>query len=151
MNGDLTVPADLCAERVVAGCTLLHPLGAQRAAAMLSPADFYFPQCRRLFEAALQLHDVGPFDQGPVPWLPSSARVRAIAAAVMADEPFMVAEQLMAESPVMTRPEPWAAKVAAAAERRRAMRLLADAFNALGEGGDLEDVAAAIVNELVTT
>lgn len=145
MNGDLAVPADFSAERAVAGAALLHRLGARRAAAVLSGADFYYPQCRRLFEAALQLDDIGSFTDGsPVAWRPSSARVRAVAAAVMADVPFVVAEQLTTETPAMASPEPWAAEVVAAAERRRAMRALADAYNLLGEGGDLDEVASVL-------
>jgi hypothetical protein len=147
--GTLAVPTAPEAERAVVGVVLLTPFGLAHAAGIVTADDFHDRTLARLFEAAADLADIGPFRPPSLDGLdpccfPSSSGVRIAAAATIADVPFMVVEAIAADAPTMTNAQHWARHVADAARRRRAMTVLAGAYNALGAGASLDDVAPTL-------
>lgn len=143
------IPTDPEAERAVIGVVLLTPFGLPKVAQLVTADDFHNVTLGRLFEAAGQLDDVGPFPHGaPDPDRPSSVRVRIGAASVLTDVPLMVLGELVNDAPVMTDASPWARKVAETARRRRAMTSLVAAFNALGSGSSLDRARELLAEEV---
>jgi len=143
----LKVPYSHAAEANVVGCAL-----ARARPSHYDARDCYVPAHARLLEAAKELSDVVPqrCDPSEVDWAalypfgwPSFERIRAVAAAMLADVEIGDAVSL-----VERRCEPSvgrdSATVGRLARSRRAMAALAEAYNVLGEGGDVEDVAAMV-------
>jgi len=142
------IPYSHAAEANVVGCAL-----ARARTSHYDAADCYVPAHARLLAATKELYDVVPqwCDPYEVDWAalvpftyPSFERIRAVAAAMLAD-----VDAADAVSLVERRYEPCLGDDSAAVERmarsRRAMAALAEAYNALGEGGDVEDVVGAAV------
>lgn len=131
----LTVPQDPEAEATVAGCAIATRRGARLAARV--PADaFYDGRLRNLFEAAVAL-DVADLD----------GRVTAVATRC-GRSPRGV-WRTVDDRPVMfDETGSYAARVVDAARRRTAMGAALAAFNALGEGGTLADVAPLLAGAL---
>lgn len=128
----MRIPFDAGAEREVVACALATPYGRQLAAERLQAEDFYVPRCRRLFLVAKRLEQK---DQDE----------RIAAAASMSGEPLVDLERLVDERAVMFDTSGgFANRVLDAARRRHAMEILADAFNAVGEGAELGDVAQLV-------
>jgi replicative DNA helicase len=145
----LAVPTANEAERSVVGVVLLTPLGLAHVAGIVTADDFHDRTLARLLEATTDLADIGPFRPASLDGLdpyrfPSSRGVRIAAAATIADVSFMAVEAIAADAPTMTNAGHWARQVADAARRRRAMVVLANAYNALGGGAALEDVAPTL-------
>lgn len=136
-----SVPYDELAERIVVGISVFNPFAVEAAAAFVSPADFYRPAHARLFAVAIELADeqVGltAAERVALGW-GNDVRVRAAARRAGVAVPDV--EELVAEAPVLYGVEPYARRVAAAAEARRVMAAAAEAYNKLAEGADVEDV-----------
>lgn len=111
------------------GCAVATPHGAELARARLAGDDFYVPAYRRLFAAAVGLNDVDDENE----------RIARAADAAGLEE--VEVRALVEERSVMwDSAGSFARRVAEAARRRHAMEALGDAFNALGEGADPEEV-----------
>ncbi len=150
----LEVPTDDQAEQAVVGTAIASSRGCRSAAGVVTEDEFYWPLHARLFVAAQALDEIEA--TFPVcctkvmttgtgcpehPYWPNLSRLRAVAAAVIADCPAQVVHDLVEERPLMwDNHGRYAAQVAEAARRRKMMVAAEQVFNGIGRGLPLEDL-----------
>lgn len=137
MSG-LTIPYDGLAEAEVIGCAVGTDTGYRIAAAIVGPADFYTPRYGRLFAACAQLGQVND------DVLYAALRVRLAARAAGIDEA-EVRRLVDERSRFHDTHGEFAARVAEAARRRRAMAAAAEAYNAIAAGADADEALRPLV------
>lgn len=139
----VVVPYDASAERSLAGSAVAADRAYQAIARQLDLADIYDLTARRVVEACAELVGIGPWpEQGEV--TSRSARIGAVA--VLTDLLLVEVRQLVAEAVTVDHPERLVARVHDAARRRRAMLKLSDAFRAIGDGADPDDLLRRLVS-----
>lgn len=115
--------------------------GYELVADLLTIEDFYEDRHQRIWAAAAGLTDV-PALVGDTSVGEFNVRVGIVAEAANVSPSYV--QSLVDATPVMANSRPWALRVVAATRRRRAMLALADAYNALGDGAELKDVAEGL-------
>jgi len=145
----MRVPADPVAEAGVVGSLVLSSAHAPALAAMVAPEDFRDRRYGRMFAGMVGFTepDAGACPLDPDEWAAWMFPRRAAAVAVLAEgrEPDAgdaaeVERCVAAGSYDAATVAALAERVTDAARRRRAMVVLSEAYNALGEGVDLGDV-----------
>lgn len=124
----MQVPYNEVAEEEVIGCAVATRHGAELAAERLDVDDFYKPAHRRLFASAYELPDGDEEDR------------LALAAAEAVVDQAEVRQICRARCAMFDTAGTFAQRVSSAADRRRTMKTLAEAFNALGSGAELDEV-----------
>lgn len=131
------IPADLDVERCLLGSILLRPDLLRGVRDIVAAADFYRPRHGRIFDAAVVVGDpVDPLQM-----------VRLVHDELMVVGPFQSSHAdameligLMIDCPYSDAAPAYALRVRELARARRAMSLIAPAFNALAEGRSLDDI-----------
>lgn len=140
MTGELQVPFDEEAERIVVGCAIASHAGYRHASMAVRFEDFYKPAHRALFRSCEQLREL---DRSDVDTLEQ----RILTAARLALVPTAEVRSLVDDRPVMwDRSGSYAARVRHAALDRLLMSRASQLYNALAAGD--HDTADAALREL---
>lgn len=137
------VPFDENAEQSLAGAATWSQQAAVAVMAAVDPAAFYLPWCGRVVAAGAELEEIVPPNE-----LVSGRNLRLGALSVTADVDLRRLAEWRAMAWTLRHPEPLARRVREAAERRRLMLRLTEAFNALGAGVPIGQAVAPVRDEI---
>jgi len=147
------VPADTVAEAGVVGSLVLSGAHTGLLAGLVTESDFRDPRYGRMFAALVDYEAPpdSPLPADPGQWMAwtlprQAAAVTALGAAHSDPAMDAVVVQWCVDrgSYVAGRVVAMAERVVDARRRREAMAMLAEAYNALGEGADLSDAAGLL-------